>query len=212
LSIAKYFFLPGILILLVGFGCVSKKKRGETSRFGKFYHNTTSYYNGYWNATELLRLNMINMKQANVDDFNQVLEVEDYVNLSNPKMVEADMNKAIEKVIIVSNVHEQGDWVDDCYVLMAKAQYYKQDYETAETTLQYFQEVFNPKNPYGRNYYKSPYNKKKLKKLQAKQKKEEKEQKEAEKKEKAKEKEETAKSKEKKKKKKKKTKKTFNHF
>lgn len=197
MSITKYFFLFGIIILLVGFGCVSKKKRGETSRFGKFYHNTTSYYNGYWNATELLRLNMINMKQANVDDYNQILEVEDYVNLSNPKMVEADMNKAIEKVIIVSNVHEEGDWVDDCYVLMAKAQYYKQDYETAETTLQYFQEVFNPKNPYGRNYYKSPYNKKKLKKLQAQQKKEEKKLKEAEKKEKAKQKEEAAKSKEK---------------
>ena len=193
----NYFFLLSTLILLVSFGCVSKKKRGETSKFGKFYHNTTSYYNGYWNATELLRLNMINMKQANVDDFNQILEVEDYVNLPNPKMVEADMNKAIEKVIIVSNVHEVGDWVDDCYVLMAKAQYYKQDYETAETTLQYFQEVFNPKNPYGRNYYKSPYNKKKLKKLQAKQKKEEKKLKEEEKKEKAKEKEETAKSKEK---------------
>ncbi|MFZ1705527.1 MAG: hypothetical protein WAT79_14355 [Saprospiraceae bacterium] len=132
---------------------------------------------------------------ANEDDFNNILEVEDYVNLSNPKMVEADMNKAIEKVIVVSNVHEPSDWIDDCYVLMAKAQYYKQDYETAETTLQYFQEVFNPKNPYGRNYFKSPYNKKKLKKIKAQQKKEEKELKEKQKEEKAKEKKALAKQK-----------------
>lgn len=178
-------------------GCVTKKKKGETTKFGKFYHNTTSYYNGYWNATEILRLNMINMRQTNVDDFNGILEVEDYVNIPDPKVVETEMNRAIEKVIIVSNVHEEGEWVDDCYVLMAKAQYYKQDYETAETTLQYFQEVFNPKNPYGRNYYKSPYNKKKLKKLQEKQKKEEKKLKEKQKKEKEEIKAEDKKAKEK---------------
>lgn len=192
------FLLFFILIAATFFsGCVTKKKKGETSKFGKFYHNTTSYYNGYWNATEILRLNMINMRMSNVDDYNQILEVEDYVNQPNPKMVEAEMNKAIEKVIIVSNVHDEGDWVDDCYVLMAKAQYYKQDYETAETTLQYFQEAFNPKNPYGRNYYKSPLNKKKLKKLQAKQKKEEKKLKEKEKEAKAEAREDLKKQKEK---------------
>jgi tetratricopeptide (TPR) repeat protein len=137
------------------------------------------------------------MRQANIDDFNQILEVEDFTNLPNPKMVEPDMNKAIEKVIIVSNVHEPSDWVDDCYVLMAKAQYFKQDYETTETTLKYFQEVFNPKNPYGRNYFKSPYNKKKLKKIKEKEKKEIKAEKEKVKKEKAEDKKEAAKSKEK---------------
>ncbi|MBK6782769.1 MAG: hypothetical protein IPG79_02695 [Saprospiraceae bacterium] len=81
--------------------------------------------------------------------------------------------------------------------MMAKAQYYKQDYETAETTLQYFQEVFNPKNPYGKNYFKSPLNKKKLKKLKEKQKKEEKALKAKAKKEKEENKKEEAKSKEK---------------
>jgi tetratricopeptide (TPR) repeat protein len=176
---------------------VTKKKKGETSKTGKFYHNTTSYYNGYWNATELLRLNLINMKAANIDDYNSILEVEDYINLPNPKMVDSDMNKAIEKVTVVYNIHEPGDWIDDCYVLMAKAQYYKQDYETAEKTLQYFQEVFNPKNPYGKNYFKSPLNKKKLKKLKEKQKKEEKALKEKAKKEKEEIKEEEAKVKEK---------------
>lgn len=190
-------WITGLVIIFLFSGCVTKKRKNETSRFGKFYHNTTSYYNGYWNATELLRLNMITMRQANIDDFNQILEVEDFTNLPNPKMVEGEMNKAIEKVIIVSNVHEPSDWVDDCYVLMAKAQYFKQDYETTETTLKYFQEVFNPKNPYGRNYFKSPYNKKKLKKIKEKEKKEVKAEKEKVKKEKAEDKKEIAKSKEK---------------
>jgi len=194
--------LVSLLSVVIMLSCVTKRKRSETSKFGKFYHNTTSYYNGYWNATEILRESMIRMREANTDNYNQLLEVEDFVSLPDQKMVDGDMNKAIEKVTIVSNLHEPGDWVDDCYVLMAKAQYFKQDYETAEATLQYFQEDFNPKNPYGRNYERSPKNKKALKKArdeerkeQARLKKEEKEQKEKEKKEAQKSKEQERKEK-----------------
>lgn len=95
---------------------------------------------------------MIILRLANVDDYNKILEVEDFVSVDNPKMVKADMDKIIEKVTTVAQLHEPSDWVDDCYVMMAKAQYLKQEYETAEETLQYFQEDFNPSNPYGRNY------------------------------------------------------------
>src|SRR5690606_6988517 len=56
---------------------------------------------------------------------------------------------------------------------------------------------FNPKNPYGRNYYKSTLNKKKLKKLQEKQKKEEKKLREKEKEAKADAREDVKKQKEK---------------
>ena len=132
--------------------CVSKKKRNETSKLGKAYHNTTAYYNGYWNAKEILKESMITLRLANVDDYNKILEVEDFVSVDNPKMVKAEMDKIIEKVTTVAQLHEPSNWVDDCYVMMAKAQYLKQEYETAEETLQYFQEDFNPSNPYGRNY------------------------------------------------------------
>ena len=140
------------MISIVLISCVSKKKRNETSKMGKAYHNTTAFYNGYWNAKEILRESMITLRLANVDDYNKILEVEDFVSIDNPKMVKAEMDKIIEKVTTVAQLHEPSDWVDDCYVLMAKAQYLKQEYETAEETLQYFQEDFNPSNPYGRNY------------------------------------------------------------
>ncbi len=140
------------MISIVLISCVSKKKRNETSKMGKAYHNTTAFYNGYWNAKEILRESMITLRLANVDDYNKILEVEDFVSVDNPKMIKAEMDKIIEKVTTVAQLHEPSDWVDDCYVMMAKAQYLKQEYETAEETLQYFQEDFNPSNPYGRNY------------------------------------------------------------
>ena len=130
----------------------SKKRKNEASAAGKFYHNTTAYYNGYWNATEILRESMIQLRASNQDDYNQILEVEDFVSVDNPKMVKAEMDKILEKVSTVAQLHEPSEWVDDCYIMMAKAQYLKQEYETAEETLEYFQEDFNPSNPYGRNY------------------------------------------------------------
>ena len=146
------YFFTVILITIVAVSCVTKKKKSETSKFGKFYQNTTAYYNGYWNSKEILKESMKTLRLANVDDYNQILAVEDFVSLDNPKMVKADMDKIIEKVTTVAQLHEPSDWLDDCYVMMAKAQYLKQEYETAEETLEYFQEDFNPSNPYGRNY------------------------------------------------------------
>lgn len=145
-------FAALLLISLALNSCVTKKKKSETGAVGKFYHNTTAYYNGYWNANEILKESMKTLRAANVDDYSKVLEVEDYIAIDNPKMVKAEMDKIIEKVTTVAQLHEPSDWVDDCYVMMAKAQYLKQEYETAEETLEYFQEDFNPSNPYGRNY------------------------------------------------------------
>ncbi len=146
-----YLFL-GIITLTGTLSCVAKKKRNETSKFGKFYHNTTAFYNGYWNSKEIIRESLKTLRFANVDDYNKILEIEDFISVSDPKMVKEDMDKILQKVSTVSQLHEPSDWVDDCYVMMGKAQYLKQEYETAEETLVYFQEDFNPGNPYGRNY------------------------------------------------------------
>jgi tetratricopeptide (TPR) repeat protein len=140
------------LICIAAISCVTKKKKNETTAFGKFYHNTTAYYNGYWNAKEILKESMVTLRLANTDDYNKILEVEDYVSINDPKMVKSDMDKIIEKVTTVAQLHEPSEWVDDCYVMIGKAQYLKQEYETAEETFEYFQEDFNPSNPYGRNY------------------------------------------------------------
>ncbi|MBL0098919.1 MAG: hypothetical protein IPP49_01770 [Saprospiraceae bacterium] len=139
---------------------------------------------------------MKTLKQANVDDYNKILEVEDFVSIDNPKMVKQDMDKILEKVSTVAQLHEPSEWVDDCYVMMAKAQYLKQEYETAEETLEYFQEDFNPSNPYGRNYKSKKPTGKAAKKAKEEERKEKEEIKEKVKKEQIEVKEEKAKTKE----------------
>ncbi|MBK9733859.1 MAG: hypothetical protein IPO92_02345 [Saprospiraceae bacterium] len=163
----KFFklFFTIFLISILFISCVTKRKKNETTKFGKFYHNTTAYYNGYWNSKEILKESMKTLRLANVDNYNKILEVEDFISIDNPKMVKADMDKIIEKVTTVAQLHEPSSWVDDCYVMMARAQYLKQEYETCEETLKYFQEDFNPSNPYGRNYKSKKLKSKEAKKV-----------------------------------------------
>ena len=156
----------------------------------------TSEYNGYFNANELYDINLEKLRMANVDNYSKILEIEDFTSVSDPKMVNTDMDKAIEKVTRVVAIHEAGDWVDDCYVLMAKAQYLKQDYETATETLEYFEEDFNPTNPFGKNFMKKKISNKEKAKIKEAEREEQRKEKEKEKEKIADERKEVKKAKE----------------
>ena len=132
--------------------CVTERKKSDISGTKKFYHNTTAYYNAYFNAEELMAESVMNMQDAHLDNYNQLISVYDYTNLQNPKSEANNLDIAIEKVSKSASLHRQSHWVDDCYVVIGKAQFYKQDFETAEETLMFFEEEFDPFNPYGKNY------------------------------------------------------------
>ena len=191
----KYIFkLSFILVLSVAIfsGCASKRKKAgeEPSKLSKFYHNTTALYNGYFNANELMEESYATLRQSHKDNYNEVLPLYDYVTVADPKVVYANLDKAIEKVTTVAALHEPSKWVDDCYVLMGEAQYLKQEFETAEETFAYFKDEFNPNNPFGRNYKKKKKSSKQIKKEKDKERKEEKKIREEKKKEEKKTKEE----------------------
>lgn len=147
--INKIFFLIGILSLLAS--CVTEKRRGELSALGKLYHNTTARYNGYFNANELLEASILSLKEQHRDNYKEILPVYEYVDVDNPQGVAGDLDRAIEKVSVVVNLHRQSNWTDDCYLLMGKAQYLKQDYEAAEETLRYMVKEFSPEKMAARN-------------------------------------------------------------
>ncbi len=186
-----------LLVFSLLTGCASKRRKDKNpSLLSKFYHNTTSHYNGYFNANELVKESYKKLREAHRDNYNEVLPLYDYVSVDDPKMVYPDLDKAIEKVTTVATIHEVGDWVDDCYVLMGEAQYLKQDYESAEETFAYFKEEFNPDNPFGRNYKKKKKSKKAIKKERDKERKKAKAERDKERKARKKEREEAKKERE----------------
>lgn len=146
LNSLKYFkkiFLVLPLFILFS-NCATQKKRSEASWLKKFYHNTTAYYNGYFNANLLLREGIDKLNLQHQDNFTKVLNVYPYMDVSNPKSVATELDKATEKVSVVAALHPISYWVPDCYLMIGKCQYLKQDFETAEETMEYFKETFKP--------------------------------------------------------------------
>ncbi len=133
-----------LLVLIVFGSCTTQKKRGELTKLQRLYHNTTSRYNGYFNANILYQESVLKLNEQYHDNYNKVLPVYKYAEANNPKEVAGDLDEAIKKVSVVVSLHRDADWVDDCYLLMGKAHFLKQDYESAQEALEYMVAEFNP--------------------------------------------------------------------
>lgn len=132
-----------LAVLLIG-ACTTQKKKGELTKVQKFYHNVTSEYNGYFNADILYEESKLALNNQGLDNYNKILPVYKYTEADNPTEVANDLDEAIKKVSVVVSLHRESDWVDDCYLLMGKAQFLKQDYESAQEALEYMVAEFNP--------------------------------------------------------------------
>jgi tetratricopeptide (TPR) repeat protein len=125
-------------------GCATQKKKGDVSKLGKFYHNTTSKYNGYFNANVLYEESLVKLNASRSDNFTQILPLYTERAVPDPRIVASDLDQAVEKLSVVISLHRVADWTDDSYLLMGKSQYLKQDFEAAEETFEFFESEFDP--------------------------------------------------------------------
>jgi tetratricopeptide (TPR) repeat protein len=133
------------LLILIASACVTTKKKGDVPWLKRNYHNVTTKYNFYYNANVLLQDGITKLNLQHQDNYNQILEMFPYAAVLDTNVVAADMNNAIAKMTAAAAIHKKGDWVDDCALLIGKAQYLKRDYEGAEETLNYLVEEFKPR-------------------------------------------------------------------
>lgn len=123
------------------FGGCSTKKNTLTRRI---HHNINSHYNVYWNGEKSLKEGDKQLKTAVKDDFSKVLPVYNYGTKSNGMSLNSQMDRALEKTSICVQKHsmkfnnrERVKWIDDAYLVMAKAHFYKQDYIPARRTFDF---------------------------------------------------------------------------
>jgi len=136
-----------IFLITLGFlsqACVSKRKKGDTSALGRFYHNTTGKYNAWFNANELLKVSIYNLENKHKDNYSEILPVFAYNAVDNADSEKASLDKAIQKVSNDISMHRVSRWADDCYYILAKSQYLKKDFETAENSYKYLLEEYSP--------------------------------------------------------------------
>ncbi len=126
-----------ITLVLLGQACSVQKSRNDVSKTGLFYHNLTAKYNGYFNAKELVDLSEDALTEQYKDNFTKILELYEYNSVENPAIVAANLDIAVKKASTVVNLHRPSHWVPDSYLLIGQAQYFKQDFTTAEETFKY---------------------------------------------------------------------------
>ena len=132
------------LLTTILLACSTQKSKDDVTAVGKLYHNTTAQYNGYFNADVIYQQSILNLESQVMDNYLDILPLYKYTEAENPLAEGPILDNAIEKVTIVVSLHRVSDWTDDCYLLMGKAQYLKQDYESSMETLEFLAEEYSP--------------------------------------------------------------------
>lgn len=105
-----------------------KESKSPTARF---YHNTTSFFNGYYNADQLYKETLEKLESSYIFPEDDFIEVVNYGDETEIKSYEGEFKKMIEKNDVVIFKHPQGNIIDKCRLLNGKAFYYMQNYSLA---------------------------------------------------------------------------------
>ena len=138
-----YCLLPTAFLLFSG---CSQKKNTFTSRT---FHNLAAHYNGLYWANVSLDEGIFNLDKAHKDDYAKILPVFRYADDKAAKANYPQFDRAIEKTNKVIQYHsmlikgkEHCRWIDENYMAMGRAHFYKRDYYAAVVVFEYVVKVF----------------------------------------------------------------------
>lgn len=139
-------YLLFISLVIVLIGCTTKKD-GFAYRA---YHNTTAHFNGHFNSGENMKKGQQKLTDAQVEDYDLILPIFIYGTAETAKSAYPEMEKSIEKsekVIRRHTIKDEGKkekkhpefnkWIDENYMLIGQAHFYKRNYIKSEEVFQF---------------------------------------------------------------------------
>lgn len=125
------------------------------------WHNMTARFNGYYYSNENIKETVKKIEKANKDDFSKILPLFIYTNNTSSKTFYSDCDKTIKKSSVVIQRHTITErkskkeipnackWIDENYVLIGKAHFYKRDLFSALEAFEYVSKIYpNPEAKY----------------------------------------------------------------
>lgn len=114
----------------------------------RFTQNGVTKFNWHFNANERLELAIERAKMSFKDDYTQLLPFYNY------SLQQMSQDRELDSVIYKANagilLHDlRNTWIDNLYMLMGKAYYYKNILDTAYFTFQYVNYIFSPREKDG---------------------------------------------------------------
>ena len=125
---------------------LSSEKSGSTTfPFTKrFYNNTVSRFNYYFNANQILTGIIDSAKSMYIEDYTKLLS---FYNYSLDETALGQIDTIIYKCTAGILLHDlRSDWVDKLYLLLGKAYLYRKDFDSATHIFQYINYAFAPKD------------------------------------------------------------------
>lgn len=141
--------------LILVSSCTTKKNTTMT----RAYHNLTARFNVYFNGIESLKAGLRKIDKNYKDNYGSILPIFIYTEKQAAQMIKPEMDRCIQKSAKLIKTHsitvkpkvdkkkklskkdkeflnkpEYCKWIDDGYLMMGQAHYYKQEYFTAEQT------------------------------------------------------------------------------
>ncbi len=123
-----------LVCLMIIAGCATDKD----AWINRNYHSLTTHYNGYFNGNESLKEGVAQIRQNHKDDYTRILPVFQYGSQTTASGANSYMDVAIKKASVRISKStmfirgaEKNRWIDDCWMLIGKAHFYKMEYEQA---------------------------------------------------------------------------------
>ncbi len=137
------------LLLLVGALALSACSTKKNTFVTRSYHNINSKFNGLFYAKENLRAGKLKLEKGHIDNYTEVLTIYRHGDERLAQSIYPEMDKAIEKASKVIQRHsiylkkkEYCKWIDDAYLLIGKANFYKKDFPKAIEMFEYVAKEF----------------------------------------------------------------------
>ncbi|HEY9341406.1 MAG TPA: tetratricopeptide repeat protein [Hanamia sp.] len=103
----------------------------------RFVQNTVSHYNYFFNANNKINSVIERARMANKDDYSKLLPFYSY-SLANTASQSSELDSVILKATAGILLHDlRSDWVDNLYLLIGKAYYLRNDFDSAAMTFQF---------------------------------------------------------------------------
>ncbi len=129
-----------VLVLGILTGCSTKKN----TALGRFWHNLNTKYNGYFNGNEAIKTGMQELSKTRKDNYSKIIPTFDYGDKTNWSSMNANSDRAIKKAVIMIKKHsmfingkQYNRWIDDCYMLMGKANFFKLEHSLGVNQLKH---------------------------------------------------------------------------
>lgn len=114
----------------------------------RFTQNGVTKFNWHFNANAKLEEIIERAKLSFKDDYTQLLPLYNY-SLEQTK-TDRELDSVINKTNTGILIHDlRNTWIDNLYMLMGKAYYFKKEFDTAYLTFQYINYVFSPREKDG---------------------------------------------------------------